>query len=141
MSMGTQRTFRDLEIWQLGLTLVIKIYSATKHFPNSELYIITAQARRSALSVPSNIAEGSRRHSPLEFMRFLNIALSSLAELETQMIVSQKLGYISEDVLNELTEHIDHISRKISNLSKRIAPQNASRTTQHAVRQTQNAQQ
>ena len=129
--MTTLRTFRDLEIWQLGITLVIKVYAITKHFPDFELYIVTAQARRSALSVPSNIAEGSRRHSPVEFMRFLNIALSSLAELETQMIVSQKLGYIREDVLNDLTEHIDHISRKISNLSKRLTPQNASRTTHY----------
>ena len=118
--------FRNLEIWQLSISLVKKIYLITRDFPNCEIYTLTSQMRRSAISVPSNIAEGSRRGSPLDFVRFLNIALGSLAELESQVIIARELDYIREDCLNDLTEHIDHISRKISNLSKKLA---ASRLT------------
>ena len=120
MPYETIKTFRDLEIWQLDVNLVKKIYLLTSRFPNTELYTLTSQMRRSAISIPSNIAEGHRRKSPLEFKRFLNIALGSLAELETQIIIAEKLGYIREGGQHGLIEDIDHISRKISNLYKKV---------------------
>ncbi len=112
--------FHNLEIWQLGIALVKKIYLMTREFPDHELYTLTTQMRRSALSIPSNIAEGSRRNSYAEFIRFINIARGSLAELETQVIVVRELGYIREDIFQTLSEDIDHISRKTSNFSKKL---------------------
>jgi four helix bundle protein len=106
------KAFRNLEVWQLSIPLVKKIYLITTEFPTHELYTLSAQMRRSAISAPSNIAEGSRRRSTPEFIRFLNISLGSLAELETQIVIAHELGYIREDQLNELLEHIDTYPQK-----------------------------
>lgn len=119
----TTEAFRNLEVWQLGISLVKKVYSTTKEFPIHELYTLTAQMRRSAVSAPSNIAEGSRRRSLPEFIRFLNISLGSLAELETQIVISQELAYIREAEANEILELIDHMSRKIVNLERKLSAQ------------------
>lgn len=124
------QSFRDLEIWQLGISIVKKIYKITQNYPDTEQFILISQTRRSAISIPSNIAEGSRRNSPIEFQRFLNISLGSLAELETQLIVAYELGYIREEAQYDLLEHIDHISRKTSNLLKHLR-HNAERLTQN----------
>jgi len=80
------KTHRDLDVWKNRIELVKKIYILTKDFPKEEIYTLTSQIRRSAISIPSNIAEGAARNSKKEFIQFLYIALGSAAELETQLI-------------------------------------------------------
>jgi four helix bundle protein len=89
-------THRDLDVWKNGIELVKKIYILTKDFPKEEIYTLTSQIRRSAISIPSNIAEGAARNSKKEFIQFLYIALDSATELETQLNVAKELGYIKD---------------------------------------------
>ena len=98
------KTHKDLDIWHNGVNLVTEIYKVTKNFPKEEIYGLIAQMRRAAISYPSNIAEGAARNSKTEYIRFLYISLSSLSELETQVIIANNLGYISciDDLLTEL---------------------------------------
>ena len=88
------KSYRDLEVWQLGLDLVETVYRCTAEFPKSEIFGLTAQMRRAAVSIPSNIAEGQARSSSKEFLHFLSIALGSLAELATQLELANRLGYL-----------------------------------------------
>ena len=98
-------SYRDLEVWQRGMDLVERVYALTKPFPADERFGLTAQLRRAAISIPSNIAEGWGRGSRKDYVHFLRIARSSLLEVETQLIISYRLGYVSEDALNKtLTE-------------------------------------
>jgi four helix bundle protein len=98
------RTHKDLDIWKLGIELVEEVYKNTATFPREEIYGLTNQMRRAAVSVPSNISEGAARSSKKEFIKFLYVALSSLAELETQSIISEKLGYLKGPQLMEMIE-------------------------------------
>jgi len=95
---------KDLEAWKEAIQFVTKVYSVTNTFPKSEMFGLTNQIRRCVVSIPSNIAEGCGRSSTKETSRFLDISLGSIAELETQLIISQNLGYLNnlEDLLNEL---------------------------------------
>ncbi len=89
------RSHKDLEAWKKSIELVTSIYEVTKSFPKEEIYGLTSQIRRCAVSVPSNIAEGAARHSIKEYLQFLYISLGSISELETQLIISQNLGFIN----------------------------------------------
>jgi len=86
------RSFRDLDVWRLGLELVEVIYRCTATFPKSETFGLAAQMRRAAVSIPSNIAEGQARKSTKEFLQFISIALGSLAELDTQLELTVRLN-------------------------------------------------
>jgi four helix bundle protein len=90
------RTHKDLDVWKNGVYLVKIIYVATSDFPKEEMYGLTSQIRRSAVSIPSNIAEGSAKNSTREFIQFLYVALGSTAELETQLLISKDLGYLKD---------------------------------------------
>ena len=90
-------SFKDLKVWQKGIDLVDFVYEVTAVFPASELYGLTSQSRRSAVSIPSNIAEGSQRTSDKEFAHFVLIAKGSLAELYTQMTIAKKRGFLNVD--------------------------------------------
>lgn len=107
-------------MWQKGIELVKEVYKITNDFPNHETYGLTSQMRRCAVSVPSNIAEGFRRQHSKEFKQFLSIALGSLAELETQIVIAKELKYLNEEAEKLVLECIDHISRMTTNLSKRL---------------------
>lgn len=101
------RNFRELEIWKRSFTMVNEIYKITSQFPDSEKYGLVSQIRRSAVSVPSNIAEGCSRNSNKDFNRFLEIALGSSFELETQLLLSKTQGYGNEkldDIIIELSQ-------------------------------------
>ncbi|MFN8579072.1 MAG: four helix bundle protein [Candidatus Sericytochromatia bacterium] len=87
---------KDLEVWKKSINLSKKVYLLTKSFPKEEIYGLINQIRRSSVSIPSNIAEGAARQSNKEFIQFLYIALGSLAELETQLIISREIGYIDK---------------------------------------------
>ena len=113
-------SFKQLKIWEEGINLVKEVYRATKSFPEEEKFGLSSQMRRAAVSVPSNIAEGSRREHKKEFKQFLNITLGSLAELETQIILSNELGYINKSKMSFFSEKIDHISRMTSNLINKL---------------------
>ena len=97
------RTHRDLEIWKMGIELVEKIYKGISGFLMKEIYDITSQMRRAAVSIPSNIAKGAARNSGKEFIQFLYISSGSLSELETQVIIVSKIGYLdSLDRINSI---------------------------------------
>jgi four helix bundle protein len=101
-----KRDYKDLTVWQKAIDLVTEVYKATRGFPKEELYGLTSQLRRCAVSVPSNIAEGQGRLTRGEFRQFLGHAKGSLAELETQLIIAEKLGYLKEPraLVNQLAE-------------------------------------
>jgi len=97
------KTHKDLEIWQKGIELVESIYKITLDFPKEENYGVISQMRRAAISYPSNIAEGAARSGRREFIQFVYIALGSLSELETQIIISMRLGYLKDkNILDEI---------------------------------------
>src|SRR5579864_9055186 len=97
------RGYRDLKTWQEAMELVKGVYVATRHFPRDELYGLTSQLRRAAVSIPSNIAEGQARFSSKEFAHFLSQARGSLVEIETQILIAQDLGYLSATKTRLLT--------------------------------------
>lgn len=114
------KDFKNLKVWQKGLSLVINIYKLTKEFPNEELYGITSQMRRSAISIPSNIAEGSGRNTSKEFNRFLDISLGSSFELETQILIAYELEYLSKNNFNSAIEKIQEVQKMINGLKKSL---------------------
>lgn len=101
-------SYRDLIAWRKAMQLVFQIYQVTKAFPHDELFGLTSQLRRAAVSVPSNIVEGQARFSQKEFCRFLSQARGSLVEAETQLLIAKGLGYVPEkdtqDLLNQAAE-------------------------------------
>jgi len=114
------RGFRDLEVWQLGIKIVTEVYESTRSFPKEEMYGLVSQMRRAAVSIPSNIAEGFNRYHNKEYRQFIYIALGSCGELETQIELAQRLGFIRPDKRDALLEDIDHESRMLRNLSKKL---------------------
>jgi four helix bundle protein len=115
------KTHHDLDVWKKSISLVTKIYAVTKSFPQTEIYGLTSQIRRCAVSIPSNIAEGAARSSKNEFGQFLSISLGSLSELETQLIVSNNLKYLETGDFNDLTSDLTSIRRMILGLKKHIS--------------------
>ena len=107
---GRSNSYRDLIVWQKAMDLTKQVYRITKHFPQNEIYGLTSQIRRCAVSIPSNIAEGRGRNSDKEFIRFLHIALGSLYELQTQLELALSFQYLS--TINE----IDHKSIEIEKM-------------------------
>lgn len=112
--------FKELKVWQKGRRLVKDIYQVTKKFPHDELYGITSQIRRSAVSIPTNIAEGCGRNSNPDLNRFLDIANGSAFELETLLILSGDLEYISDSELLELDSELQEIQKMIYNFKQSL---------------------
>jgi len=108
------KTHKDLDAWRKSLDLVEMVYKVTKEFPKEELYGLTNQLRRAAVSIPSNIAEGAGRGSKKEFIQFLHIALGSLSEVETQLIIASRLGYVSD--INNVDEQLETVRKLILGL-------------------------
>ena len=113
-------THKDLEVWKRGIELVNFVYKITQKFPREELYGLTNQIRRASVSVPSNIAEGSARHSTKELIHFLYISLGSLSELETQMIIAHNLEYLHSEDLKIFEEKTTVLIRMLSALIKTL---------------------
>ena len=118
--MGTIKTFRDLIVWQKSMDLVTQIYLASGNFPKSEFYGLISQLRRSAVSIPSNIAEGYGRRSTGDYVRFLQIFVGSLYELQTQLDIAKKLEYLTEFEFNGLYENTREIERMLLSLVSKI---------------------
>ena len=114
------KSYKDLVIWQKAIDLVVEIYETLKSFPREELYGLSDQIKKSAVSVPSNIAEGQSRQHTAEFRQFLYIALGSLAELDTQLIIAHRLGYIDSNVSDSYTAKIIELRKMISTLTSKL---------------------
>jgi four helix bundle protein len=114
------KTYRDLLVWQKSMKLVTHIYQTTKLFPKDEQYGLSAQLRRCAVSVPSNIAEGFGRNGTSEFIRFLQISISSLFEAQTQLEIALNLEYIQNEKFKVLFELTREIERMLSSLMKQL---------------------
>ncbi len=113
------KSYRDLQIWQRSVEIAVSIYRLSEGFPSSELYGLASQMRRASVSVASNIAEGHRR-SDAEFGRYLTMALGSLAELETQLEIARRVGYLAENDLVEFSKTADVLGRQINTLRQRV---------------------
>ena len=105
---------KKLDVWKKGIEFVSRIYKVTETFPKAEICGLTNQLRRAAVSVPSNIAEGAARSSDREIVQFIYIAMGSLAETETQIIISTKLGYLKED--KSILEEVETLRKMLSGL-------------------------
>ncbi len=114
------RSYRDLIAWQKAMDLTVGVYQSSKQFPTDERFALTSQLRRSAISVPSNIAEGEGRFSKPDFSRFLSISHGSLCESETQIILAQRLGYLSSDEAESLLDDAGEVGRLIRGLAKSL---------------------
>lgn len=115
------QNYKELVAWQKAMDLVEAVYRLTRLFPKEEIYALTNQIRRAAVSIPSNIAEGQGRNGTTEFRHFLAIAYGSLQELETQLLIAQRLGYASEDELSPLLHRIHEVCRVTNGLVRSLA--------------------
>src|SRR5437762_5121562 len=116
--MAAVRTYQELVVWQKAMDLVVDVYRLTKCFPREEIYALTSQFRRAAVSIPSNIAEGQGRGIGMEFAHHLRIAQGSLQELETQLLVAVRLGYLTSDLLTpvmDLAAEVGRLNRGLLN--------------------------
>jgi four helix bundle protein len=113
------RPHYNLQAWKAAMALVKNVYRATQTFPQQEMYGLTAQMRRAAVSIPSNLAEGAARTGRREFAQFLNVAKGSLSELETQLLISADLGYIPPK--HGIFETVEEVSRLLSGLHRSIS--------------------
>lgn len=114
------QNFKDLIVWQKAMELVEEVYKLVGFLPNDEKYALSDQIRRSAVSVPSNIAEGRGRSSEKEFVYFLNIANGSAYELETQLIICERLGYLKKEQLTYAIELCDEICRMLNVMIRKL---------------------
>jgi four helix bundle protein len=114
------KTYKDLIVWQKSMGIVSQIYQITKIFPKEERYGLILQIRRCAVSIPSNIAEGYGRKSTGDYLRFLQVANSSLYELQTQIEIALNLGYLPQDKFKYIYELSREIERMLSSLCKKI---------------------
>jgi len=125
------QTYKELVVWQQSMVLVSEVYRVTKFFPREEIYGLTSQLRRSAVSVPSNIAEGQGRASRGEFVQFLCHARGSLFEVETQLIIAGELGYLGEDDQTKITQKLTRVARLLNGLISSLRPSPGKRFTTH----------
>ncbi|MGB7623641.1 MAG: four helix bundle protein [Terriglobia bacterium] len=114
------KKYSDLIVWQKAMDLTSEVYSVTKCFPKDEIYGLTSQLRRAAVSVPSNIAEGQGRKSTSEFLHHLSIAYGSLLEMETQVMIAERLAYLEQQVVASLMTRTSEVGKLINGLSKSL---------------------
>jgi len=119
---NVKRRHHNLQVWQLGMSLVEEVYSLTRNFPDVEKFGLCSQMQRAVVSIPSNIAEGAARTGAKEFLHFLSIARGSLCELETQLMISQRLGYVPnvENLLQAINELFAKLSALISAIKEKV---------------------
>ena len=113
------KSYKDLIVWQKAISLCVRVYQITDSFPKSEIYGLTSQIRRSAVSIPSNIAEGhSRGHK--EYIQFLKIAFGSGAELETQLFIALQIKYLTQQEYNDLNLLLEEIMKMLNSLLQKL---------------------
>ena len=114
------QSYRELKVWQLGMELTREVYLLVKELPEYELYGLSSQMRRAAVSIPANIAEGHARESTKEFLRYLSIARGSLAELETFLLLAENLEYCERSQTGRLLQECDEEGRMLRGLQRRL---------------------
>lgn len=114
------RPHEKLNVWKWAINLVISVYKSTATFPSHERFGLTSQIRRAAVSIPANIAEGAARDSKKEFTYFLSNAQGSASELETELLIAHKLGYLDAKIYAAMRKEIDSIGRMIFGLSQSV---------------------
>ncbi len=112
--------YKKLNVWVSSISLVKNIYKLTRKFPKDEMFVLTQQLTRAAISIPSNIAEGAGRNSNAQFKNFLQISIGSCYEAKTQLIISKELEYISEEELDTISKELDSIMKMNHNLQKTL---------------------
>lgn len=117
---GSVKSYRDLVVWQKAIALVTAVYTLTRGFPKEEMYGLAQQIRRSAVSVPSNIAEGGSKRSTKDYIRFLNIAYGSLSELETQLMIAVNLGFANDKIVDNLLQNTAEIGKMLNALINKL---------------------
>lgn len=115
------RNYRDLDVWQDGIRLVLAIYKATSNFPKQEQFGLTSQLQRAAVSIPSNVAEGHVQASDAVFARHLQIAIGSAAEVDTQLLIAQQLGYLSLEQMQDLRAQVETLIKRMRSLHRTVA--------------------
>jgi four helix bundle protein len=116
--------FKELKVWEKSMDIAVDVYKLTSRFPKEELFGLASQVKRSAVSMPSNIAEGAGRNSEGEFVHFLGMANGSACELETQLLIAARLGFVPEAAINELTERINDVQNMTFGLQKKLKHKN-----------------
>ena len=114
------KSYKDLIVWQRAIELVLTIYSLTKKFPKEEQYGLISQLRRAVISIASNIAEGYARQHKLEYIQFLSMAFGSCAELETQLIIAQRLGYGLSEEYDNVSSLLEEVSRMLNTMIRTL---------------------
>jgi len=114
------KSYRDLEVWQKSMDLVVECYQITKKFPKAESYGLTSQLQRAAVSIPANIAEGRERQYTKEFLQHLSIAYGFLAELETHLQIAQRLNYLDMNHLKQMLDKTAEVGRMLNGLRKSL---------------------
>lgn len=117
---NAMRNFREMKIWNQGIDLAVLAYEITKQFPKEELYGLKSQITRAVVSIPSNIAEGCSRSSEKDFCRFLEISLGSAFEVETDLVIAEKVGFIKTDLLNNYVSRLVSEQKQIHSLITKI---------------------
>jgi len=123
------KSYRDLEVWRKAMDLVVECYKATKKFPQSETFGLSSQLQRAGVSIPANIAEGRAREHTKEFLRHLSIANGSLAELETHVLIAERLEYLAPNEVNLLLERSSEIGRMINGLRRSLEKKRSRRSS------------
>lgn len=119
------QNFHKMKVWQASYGLALDVYGITRLFPRDETYGLVSQLRRSSSSIPTNIAEGCGRHTPLDLARFLSYAMGSSSELETQILLSRDLGYIATADFERLISSLSEVSRMLNSLHRKVVAQKA----------------
>jgi len=123
--MSAIRSYRDLIVWQKGVDLAVDLYAATRRFPSAERFGLTSQIQRAGVSIPSNIAEGYAKDGPGHYLNHLSHARGSLGELDTQLIISNRVGFLSGETYRALSPRLDEVARMLRGLSDAVAASTA----------------
>ena len=115
--------YKDLIVWQKSIDLVTRIYEISRFLPKEEIYALTSQMHRAAISIPSNIAEGQQRNTTKDFLLFLYISKGSVAELTTQLIICQRLNYLDSSQISDSMELCEEVSRMLTSLINKLSTQ------------------
>ena len=110
------KNYQELIVWQRAMDLVEDVYKASREFPREEIYALTSQIRRAAVSIPSNIAEGQGRRTTADFLRHLSIAYGSLCEVETQILIAQRLRYVAQEKTENVLSRAGEVGRILNGL-------------------------
>lgn len=114
------KSYKDLDVWKKGIEIAELVYKLTRRFPKEEQYGLVSQMQRAAVSVPSNIAEGCARRHAREYQQACYVALGSCAELETELLIAMRLGYVADGEAGRIAEALDHEGRMLRILTKRL---------------------